>query len=121
MALHTMKLNPDPFVKIASGKKTVELRLNDAKRQKISVGDTIRFTQNESGEQLDAEVIALHRFRSFAELYRALPLEKCGYAADELAQADPRDMERYYSAEEQASCGVVGIELRCLPPSEKRK
>ena len=33
--IHTMKLDAVPFEKIKSGKKTVELRLFDEKRQKI--------------------------------------------------------------------------------------
>ena len=41
--VHYMRLNPKPFEKIASGRKTCELRLNDEKRKLISVGDTIIF------------------------------------------------------------------------------
>lgn len=32
---HYMKLNPEPFDKIASGKKTIELRLYDEKRKTV--------------------------------------------------------------------------------------
>ena len=32
---HYMNLSPSPFSKIADGSKTIELRLNDEKRQKI--------------------------------------------------------------------------------------
>ena len=38
---HYINLNPEPFEMIRSGKKTIELRLNDEKRKTISVGDTI--------------------------------------------------------------------------------
>ena len=41
--IHNMKLQPEPLEMIKSGQKTYELRLWDAKRQKISVGDTIEF------------------------------------------------------------------------------
>ena len=41
--LHCMKLNRDPFEKIKSGSKTIEMRLFDEKRQRISVGDFIEF------------------------------------------------------------------------------
>ena len=47
---HSMKLKPLPFAAIQSGKKVLELRLNDEKRQKIKIGDTIVFTQTETGE-----------------------------------------------------------------------
>ena len=42
--LHKMKLNSKPFESIKSGSKTIELRLNDEKRQQVSVGDFIEFS-----------------------------------------------------------------------------
>ena len=41
--IHRMKLKKSPFMKIKNNKKTVELRLNDEKRQKEHVGDFIEF------------------------------------------------------------------------------
>ena len=111
--LHNMKLNPSPFEKIKSGEKTIELRLYDEKRQKIQPGDQILFTNTETGEILTANVINLHRFDSFRELYATLPLLKCGYTPEDVHTAHPADMEMYYSKEEQARYGVVGIEI-CL-------
>ena len=46
---HNMKLNPDPFTAIETGKKNIELRLNDEKRQQIKIGDTITFTNTAKG------------------------------------------------------------------------
>ena len=113
--LHNMSLNPQPFEKIRCGKKTIELRLLDEKRRLICPGDKICFTNAESGEEkLVVKVLALHKFRSFAELYSTLPLEKCGYSQEEVAAADPRDMDLYYSAEKQEKYGVVGIEIEIV-------
>ena len=106
-----MKLNPPPFAMIKSGKKTIELRLFDEKRQKIKVGDKIVFTNTNTGEILDTTVVKLHRFNSFEELYKSLPLLKCGYTEENIDKAKPSDMEQYYSVEEQKKYGVVGIEL----------
>ncbi len=106
---HNMKLQPDPFKNIKSGKKTIELRLNDEKRQKISPGDTIVFSCKE--EKLKTNVIALYHFSSFNELYETLPLEKCGYSNREINNASPDDMLKYYSKEAQEKYGVLGIEL----------
>ncbi len=111
MAAHEMRLNPAPFRMIKSGEKSVELRLYDEKRRRIAVGDTITFTETDTGEQMTVSVKALHVFPSFAELYRALPLTACGYTEAELASADPDDMLAYYSAEQQQKYGVVGIEI----------
>ena len=110
-ATHEMKLHSSPFEKIKSGEKTIELRLFDEKRQKINQGDSIIFTNTSNAETLCATVKKMHRFDSFEELYKALPLLQCGYTAQDIATAQPSDMEAYYSLEEQQKYGVVGIEL----------
>ena len=112
--VHHMKLHSSPFEKIKSGQKTIELRLFDEKRQQIKPGDGIVFTNTTTGETMDATVVKLHRYDSFDELYKFLPLLKCGYTAEDIDKAHPSDMEQYYSAEEQKKYGVVGIEL-CRP------
>ena len=115
---HEMKLHASPFEKIRNGIKTIELRLFDEKRQTIQMGDDIIFTNTVSGEKLCATVKKLHRFDSFEELYKTLPLLQCGYTAEDVDTAHPSDMEQYYSAEEQKQYGVVGIEL--FPPTDHR-
>ncbi|MBR5453986.1 MAG: ASCH domain-containing protein [Clostridia bacterium] len=109
--IHKMRLDPLPYGMIKSGRKTVELRLFDEKRQKIKIGDLIAFTNTDSGETITAAVIKLHRFGNFEELYEALPLLKCGYTEETVKDASSSDMEKYYSREEEAKYGVVGIEL----------
>lgn len=113
--LYQMKLQPEPFEKIASGQKTIELRLNDEKRRKLCINDVIEFrnVQDES-RTIRTRITALHHFPSFDALYAALPLEKCGYEPDEIAHASARDMDRYYPQEEQHHWGVLGIELQLL-------
>lgn len=78
-SVHQMSLFPEPFEMIKAGKKTIELRLWDEKRQKLKIGDTILFTNTANGEILKTTVLHLHRFSSFKDLYRTLPLLKCGY------------------------------------------
>ena len=110
-----MNLNPDPFALIASGKKTIELRLYDAKRQLIKPDNIIIFSNTQTPtETLSDKKKKLHTFRSFAELYQALPLEQCGYRPEELANANPKDMDIYYSPARQAQYGVVGIEIELI-------
>ena len=109
---HYMKLQPEPFGLIAERRKTVELRLFDEKRRAIAVGDTVVFSNTaEPTATLRCRVVGLHRFGSFAELYRAFSPECLGYLPEECASASPLDMEAYYSKEEQALYGVVGIEI----------
>ena len=108
---HEKKLNPAPFEMIKCRKKTIELRLYDEKRRKINVGDKIVFTNTEGGEELTVEVVKLHIFDSFEDLYSSLPLLQCGYTELDVGGAHFSDMEEYYSAEEQKRYGVLGIEI----------
>lgn len=112
---HTMNLNPRPFEMISEGRKTIEMRLNDEKRKMIREGDEIEFISTaDSCKRLNCRVIKLYRFNSFEELYKALPLTKCGYTEENISRADPADMERYYSKERQEEYGVLGIELAVI-------
>ena len=120
--LFEMKLNKEPFRKIQSGKKTIELRLFDEKRLQIREGDAIHFFMvGEPDQKLLVEVLKIHRFPSFKELYENLPLSKCGYESDDRAAADYRDMLAYYSEEEEKKYGVVGIEFRLVADFVKRR
>lgn len=110
--LHKMKLNSDPFEKIRNGIKTIELRLNDEKRQNVQVGDFIEFTCiDDTDRKIQTRVTALHHFTSFAELYSALPKEKLGYSQED--KPDPEHMDKYYTRDDQNKYGVLGIELYC--------
>lgn len=113
--IHQMKLKRQPVDLIKSGKKSIELRLYDEKRKQIQIGDLIEFTCLDSAaETLLVRVVALYRFDSFAELYAELPLLKCGYPEESITTASPEDMNAYYSPEEQAKYGVIGIEIEML-------
>lgn len=110
-----MKLNSDPFNMIESGQKTIELWLNDEKRKNIRVGDIIEFSNCENiDKKILTKVINIHKFNTFNELYKKLPLDKCGYLIEDLNKANASDMEKYYSFEEQCKYGVLGIELELI-------
>ena len=127
--IHEMRLRKAPFRAVASGKKTIEMRLFDEKRQAVRVGDYIRFTleagteavraesvraENGAAEEVIVEVVALHVHPHFEALYAALipALGKTalGYGEDE--SADPADMLAYYSPSLIERYGVVGIEIK---------
>ena len=101
---HNMKLVHSAFCKMANGSKTIEMRLNDEKRQKIIVGDTILFKCTDSNDSIYCKVVALHKFKDFAELYNNLPIYKCGY--DDINLADPADMLEHYTEEQIRKYGV---------------
>ena len=111
---HSMQLQPSPFEMIRDGRKTIELRLFDEKRQKIRAGDTILFTNTGSGEVLRVQVLELLVFDSFETLYSRLPLLECGYTKEDVDTASPDDMNVYYPKEMQQQYGVVGIRIALL-------
>ena len=106
-----MRLAAKPFEMIKNGSKTIELRLYDEKRQKISTNDIIVFTNTSTKERIKTRVIRLHIYESFKELYEKLPLEKCGYIEGNIRSDSYKDMLEYYPKEKQSEYKVVGIEL----------
>ena len=107
---YEMKLNNGPYTSIKNGTKTIELRLNDEKRQLLKIKDMIEFTNRETLEQMLVEIQNLYHYSSFEELYKHFDKVSMGYGEDDVA--DPKDMEKYYSKEEQKKYGVLGIEIK---------
>ncbi len=106
-----MKLHPEPFGKLKDGTKSLELRLYDDKRKEINVGDAIIF-QKEPGrtEEIRARVIGLVRYANFSDLMDDFaPKRYLGHSdkADALA-----GISRFYTEEDQAKNGVLGIRIK---------
>lgn len=110
--IHKMNLNNNPFEHIKNGTKTIELRLNDEKRQLLKTRDLIEFTNRLTLEKIVVEIINLHKYPTFEELYKHFDKISLGY--DQNTEANPSDMEEYYSKEEQAKYGVLGIEIKVI-------
>lgn len=109
---HQMKLQNSPFYSIKSGKKTIEMRLNDEKRKLIKIGDAIEFTHMENGEKVLTCVVNLTPFPSFKELYDHFDKTALGYEMDEIA--DHTDMSKYYDEKEILLYGVLAIEIKLI-------
>ncbi len=113
--VHKMNLWDESFQKIKDKTKTIELRLLDEKRQRISIGDILIFQNSKNlTETISCLVKKLHIFDDFETLYAALPLDKCGYLPCEVSSASPKDMENYYSAEKLNRYQALGIEIELL-------
>lgn len=111
--IFTMHLNKQAFDLIASGKKTIEMRLFDTKRQSMGIGDTIEFINRDNKKQRAVvEITGKHIYYDFAGLYADYDKKELGYAEDEIA--DPKDMEKYYPLDKQHENGVVGLEFRLI-------
>ncbi|MFD1851421.1 ASCH domain-containing protein [Oceanobacillus bengalensis] len=74
--IHQMGLYGEYFKSIKEGKKKVEVRLNDEKRRKIKVGDTIEFTKvPEQDEILQVTVTELKIYDTFQVMYEDIPFQ----------------------------------------------
>ena len=108
---HKMKLQPSPFEKIKNGTKTIEIRLNDEKRQLLKVGDKIEFVlMTDRYQKIEVEIVDLLSFTTFTQLFDAYPAEDFG-GND---KADLMGIYKYYSKEDEAKYGVLGIKLKYL-------
>jgi ASC-1-like (ASCH) protein len=106
-----MKLQPSPFEKIKSGSKTIEIRLNDEKRQLLRVGDQIEFSlMTDSDQKILTEILGLETYPSFQELFAAYPPEQYGGESKD----EWETMYKYYPREEEEKYGTLAIKLRCL-------
>lgn len=109
---HTMWLDDGPFSKILAREKTIELRLNDEKRQKIQVGDIIFFKNRKTKKRICVTCKKIHYAKSFRELFE----QNSEHSAFGLEYKNDLEkmvgiMRKYYSELDEGVYGVVGIEF----------
>ena len=109
---HQMKLSSVPFGKIVRREKVIESRLNDEKRQEIQVGDSIEFSENDHPENVvNARVKGVLRYQKFSDLFDDLnPSLFGGESSESLLE----EIKRFYSDEEEAKYGVVGVRIEMI-------
>ena len=104
-----MNLCNSPFLSIKSGKKTVEMRLNDEKRSIIHKGDTIIFLNIDTNEEIIVKVIETTVYKDFFDLYKHYNKVDIGYKENEIS--DPQDMFQYYSSDKIEKYGALAIKI----------
>ncbi len=109
---HEMNLQARSFDFIKSGSKRIELRLNDEKRQRIQLGDTIEFNKTET-EKFEVKVLGLLRYESFEKLFADFPIE---ILADKSMNKEEllSVLSEFYTPEKQKEFGVLGIRIELL-------
>ena len=111
---HEMKLRSKYYDYMKNGTKRIELRLNDEKRRKIKIGDTITFLKEQDlSESFDTKVVDLLKYNSFTELiedYDMSLLADKSMTKNELLNI----LEEFYTKEEQSKYGVVGIKIELI-------
>ena len=116
--IHNMFLATEPFDSIYNGIKTAEYRLYDEKRKKVAVGDTIIFTNRDTGDTVKTAVTYIKTFDNFLSLFSALGCEGEPYrrwTARQLADS----MRAYYTEEAEKEHGVVAIGIQLIGPALK--
>lgn len=109
---HQMGLYSEYFPLIQSGVKTIEVRLNDAKRQLVQVGDHIEFIDpSNTCSNFKVQVMNLTIYRSFYELYLNTPFDKMGCLNWSMEQMIEGTYEIYSKAQED-EFGALAIEIR---------
>jgi ASC-1-like (ASCH) protein len=112
MSTHHLQLATRPFSAIASGKKTIESRLFDDKRQLIQIGDTIEFANRETPiQRISVRVIGLLRYNTFHDLFSHNDPSKFGGESIEWLE---NQINEFYSLDHQKENGVLGIEFELV-------
>lgn len=112
--MHEMKLQPEFYNYILNGTKRIEIRLNDEKRSKIKIGDTIKFLKEpDLKESFKTKVVGLYRYNSFEDLFKDFDisiLSDKSMSKEELIDV----LEQFYTKEKQEQYGVLGIKIELI-------
>lgn len=108
---HNMNLFKEPFDMIKQKNKTIEVRLNDMKRQNINIGDFITFSKlPDKQDKLTVRVLDIYRFDKFEKLYsnHEFSLFGCkGYTMDQMIN----ETYNIYTKEQEDKYGVLGFKI----------
>lgn len=111
LTVHEMGLSAPNFLAVADGSKVIELRLFDAKRQLIRIGDVIEFKNAlDARSVVRVRVVALLRYATFGELIEDVPATWFGMPKVEVLKA----VYGFYSREDEAYYGVLGIRIELV-------
>lgn len=111
MASFDMKLQPVPFAQVKAGTKTIEMRLNDEKRQAISVGDVIVFYKEpDLIESVTTRVVERLSYPTFLEMVTSNPPVSMGFEGSLDGYVRPA----FYTAEDEQRYGALGLRLEVI-------
>lgn len=112
--IHQMGLYGEYFESIKTGKKKVEVRLNDSKRRRIKVGDLIEFINvADQNETLKVVVTELKTYDTFQEMYQDIPFQDfdCeGWTMKEMIDGT----YEIYTPEQEKEWGTLAISMKLL-------
>ena len=107
-----MGLYGEYFNAIKDGEKVVEVRLNDEKRRKIKVGDTIEFIKVPDGnDTLLVEVTELRSYDTFQAMYKDIPFKDFDCEGWSMTKMIDGTYE-IYTAEQEKKWGTLAITMK---------
>lgn len=113
-----MRLLQEPFEKIKQGKKKIEIRCNDRKRQKLEPGDIITFYKlPEEKETIQVRVRGLLNYQKFKDLLEDFSVTYFGYPEGYSKQKILDSIYDIYSKEREKEQNVLGIRIELLSGS----
>lgn len=105
-------LHPEIFELVGEDIKDVEVRVNDEKRRKLKIGDTLLFVNRGNEEEtIRVEVMDLIYYSSFEDVTKVFPMERI-YKAGVSVSDYIALMNQFYSQEEIKKYGIVAIKFR---------
>ncbi len=115
--IYRMGLYGENFSLIKEGKKVVEVRLNDEKRRRIKVGDTIHFIKvPNQDETLQVEVLELKIYDTFQAMYEDIPFNHFG-CEDWTMKEMVEGTYEIYTPEQEKEWGAVAITINLVKES----
>lgn len=100
--IHEMRLHLAPFYEIKRGRNTREVRLNDDKRRKVSVGDFIIFKMRpDYKESVKVKVLEIKKYPTYNDILKSFK-DKSNISLD------------YYSKDDVSKYGFVVFEIKVV-------
>lgn len=109
---HIMKLYADAFEQMKSGKKTREYKINDEKRRRLSVGDTIEFFKIPGQvESITVIVKGLRQYDDWYSCYGEFFNEDLSDYYSSIEEAINDTYENWWTKEKEQKYGCLVIEI----------
>lgn len=109
--IYEMRLEPIPFESTKAGRKLIEIRLCDDRRNQIVVGDKIVFKNTINGNTLEVLVTGIRKYASIEKLVTSESFDMTGGIYSNPSHWI-ESIYRYYSKTDQIKYGLLAIEIK---------
>lgn len=112
--MYIMKVRPEYFEKIKSGKKIYEIRLLDDKRKMLKVGDTVLLKKEpDLFDGIVIRITEIKYFNTFLEMAQRLSIKDIGFEGKTAKEVNDLYHE-IYAIEDEVKYGVVALKMEVL-------